>query len=110
MPDNFAVDVLEIRTKVEAWWVHDGLHARTSNTYLRHGENRARAAEACFDDFEAGLYDAFAVLSAGKPVSPNKLVQRYEKRTKGQRIDVHSYRLGVQRMAQEYLNPQVQQR
>lgn len=91
----------QIEAALEAWWMHDGIQARVSNTYVRHGESNALAMEACLDDYEAGIYDAFAELGAGKKPVVNKLVQRYEKRTHGERIDVYSYRLGVQRMLHE---------
>lgn len=95
--------IVEIKAAFEAWWMEDGMQARVSNTYTRHGENHARAAEACFDDYEAGAYDAFAVLALGKSPSIDQLIQRYERRMRGERIDVYSYRLGAQRMANEWL-------
>jgi hypothetical protein len=91
----------EIDAALKGWWMHDGISARVSNTYLRHGESHAQAAEACFDDYEAGAHDALTAAQSGKKPVLNQLVQRYEKRMHGERIDVYSYRLGVQRVLEE---------
>lgn len=93
----------EIDASLERWWMNDGVAARASNTYTRHGESRAQAIDACLDDYEAGAHDAWEQLNAGRKPSPNQLVQRYEKRNHGERIDVYSYRLGVQRVFAECL-------